>query len=1208
MLTFRKLRLTGFKSFVEPTDLPIDRGLTGVVGPNGCGKSNLVEALRWAMGETSAKRMRGGGMDDIIFAGSGARPRRDFAEVAIFLDNPARDIPGPFNAYDELVVSRSITRDSGTAYRINGTEVRARDVGTLFADSATGSQSPSIVRQGRISEIISAKPIERRRFLEEAAGISGLHARRKDAEIKLRAARNNLARLEEVLRTIDSQHRALQHQAKEAARYNDLARELREAEAMLLHLEWRTAQEAYKDAEGQLADLAEAARQSAVLTDQAATAQAAAATHLPRLRQESLEASGAFERVEGERQALGQEVAQAEMSLTMAERRLQQISEDAKRIAEQRQDAEKARRSILGETEDEASQNANDEAVRSKTAEQARGDLQQAEALLREARGALEAAMVAVTRAEAKNETIAAKLRESETRLSALETQKDPAHKDSSQKDLNQKEGETPAPALEEIRASEKHAQEKYLAAQAEATTAERSAHTLERRRAATAAEIRALERTLLNQKSELWPPLQAEIQVEKGYERALAAALGEDLLASRKAGAPLFWNDLAASVASESHSHTEPSHTEPSHTEAEKSAAQVLAQSLIRFAPRKEESKKPPTEESTGEITAQKPSPSEAESSASESKTALPDAQAPAPLPSGVPALADFVKAPQVLHRRLAQIGLVESAEQGAKLQPRLVAGQCLVSREGGLWRWDGLTASDSNVLLQARRLEQTRRLNEQREAITLLTKEAEAAVADAQAKAETVQALEEKARHARQQLDAAWARQESVRAEAARQAEIQELQSTRDGLRQEQAEAEKQLAVHRQSQEVADTALTEAQAAVTQARATEQEATAEILLHERRKAERAQELQDWERRLAEIQEHETILESRRKENEEEKRRLSEAPTDLRRRSRGLEERLAELRTRRDEATAALAAAESRHRELSDALRAAETRQQENREAQIRGEGILEQHAERVANVATRADERLALAVEDLAKAAGWNEAEGKPLPDANSVRRRFESLQNERDRLGPVNLRAESEISELGEKLQTMGQERDELDEGITRLQTGIQTLNREGRRRLLEAFTQVNDNFTSLFQRLFGGGEASLKLIESEDPLQAGLEILASPPGKRLQSLSLLSGGEQSLTALALLFAVFLTNPAPICVLDEVDAPLDDINVHRFCDLVEELAKRSETRFLIVTHHRHTMARMDRLFGVTMPERGVSRLVSVDLARAEQLRETA
>ena len=1174
MLTFRKLRLTGFKSFVEPTDLPIDRGLTGVVGPNGCGKSNLVEALRWAMGETSAKRMRGGGMDDIIFAGSGARPRRDFAEVAIFLDNPARDIPGPFNTYDELVVSRSITRDSGTAYRINGTEVRARDVGTLFADSATGSQSPSIVRQGRISEIISAKPIERRRFLEEAAGISGLHARRKDAEIKLRAARNNLTRLEEVLRTIDSQHRALQHQAKEAARYNDLARELREAEAMLLHLEWRAAQEAYKDAEKQLTDLAEAARQSAVLTDQAATAQAAAATHLPRLRQESLEASGAFERTEGERQALGQEVEQAEMSLAMAERRLQQISEDSARIAEQRQDAEKARRSILGESESESQASAGDEAAQAEVARQAQQDLQQAEALLRDGRKALEAAMVEVTRAEAASEALAAQRAETQARLAELEEQKAEDQKDSQKdtlKDTPAKDGESSTPVLEEIRATEKQVQEQYLAAQAEAVAAERAAHSLERKRAATAAEVRALERTLLNQKSELWPSLRSEIQVEKGYERALAAALGDDLMASRKAGAPLFWNDLADKETSGG-------------AEPEKSAAEVLAQSLIRFAPRKEEPKAAPVE-----------------SSPQGAKGAF-------ALPAGVRPLSDFVRAPQVLARRLAQIGLVDSAEQGATLQPRLLAGQCLVSREGGLWRWDGLTASDSTVLPQARRLEQHRRLREQREAMTTLASEAEAALADSKAKAEAAQALEEKAAHARRQLDAAWLRQESLRAEAARRAEAQELEQTQSRLIQEQDQTDKRLAELRQGREAAEKTLAEAQESVTTARAAEQEATAEILLQERRKAERAQELRDWERRLAEIQEHETILESRRTENEEEKRRLAEAPTDLRRRSRALEERLEGMRTRRDEAAAALAAAESRHRELSEALRAAELRQQENREAQIRGEGVLEQHAERVANVATRADERLALTVEELVKAAGWNEAEGKPLPDADSVRRRFESLQNERERLGPVNLRAESEIGELSEKLQTMGGERDELSEGIDRLHTGIQTLNREGRRRLLEAFTQVNDNFTSLFQRLFGGGEASLKLIESEDPLQAGLEILASPPGKRLQSLSLLSGGEQSLTALALLFAVFLTNPAPICVLDEVDAPLDDINVHRFCDLVEELAKRSETRFLIVTHHRHTMARMDRLFGVTMPERGVSRLVSVDLARAEQLRETA
>ncbi|MDA8031438.1 MAG: AAA family ATPase, partial [Alphaproteobacteria bacterium] len=299
MLSFAKMTLVGFKSFVDATELPIEGGLTGIVGPNGCGKSNLVEGLRWAMGETSAKRMRGEGMDDIIFAGSGARPRRERAEVSLILDNREGDAPAPFNHYDQLVVSRSIERESGTRYRVNGADVRARDVQTLFADAATGAQSPSIVRQGRIAQMISAKPIERRRFLEEAAGIAGLHARRRDAESKLRAANNTISRLEEILRTHEGQRRSLHHQAKEAARYHELARELRGTEAMVLHLEWLAGEAAVRAAEGALSASADEVQAAAQSSDEAATAQAQAATQLPPLRQAATETAAALEGLEG---------------------------------------------------------------------------------------------------------------------------------------------------------------------------------------------------------------------------------------------------------------------------------------------------------------------------------------------------------------------------------------------------------------------------------------------------------------------------------------------------------------------------------------------------------------------------------------------------------------------------------------------------------------------------------------------------------------------------------------------------------------------------------------------------------------------------------------------------------------------------------------------------------------------------------------------
>ncbi|MGR4000410.1 MAG: chromosome segregation protein SMC [Alphaproteobacteria bacterium] len=1147
MLSFAKMTLVGFKSFVDATELPIEGGLTGIVGPNGCGKSNLVEGLRWAMGETSARRMRGEGMDDIIFAGSGARPRRDRAEIALFLDNREGSAPAPFNHYEQVVVSRSIERESGTRYRINGSDVRARDVQTLFADAATGAQSPSIVRQGQIAQMINAKPIERRRFLEEAAGISGLHARRRDAESKLRAANNNIARLEEILRTHEGQRRSLHHQAKEAARYHELARELRCTEAMVLHLEWLASKAAVAAAEGTLEASGRDVQTAATACAEAATAQAQAATQLPPLRQAATEAAAALEGLEGERRALNLEVEQAESNLASAEHRREQLKTDQERTNAQREDASAALARLAKEAGDTTPDGAGESGgARLATAlEEAMREREGFESALEKYEEQHRTHENAYTRARTLSESLAAQSSECEAQraeLGELGELGEIGGQEVGEKSAGAEKD--PTEALEPAREAEAHARAALEEAQRGDAAATRKQGACEHKLAAVRAECDALARTLSTSQGELWPSLFDEVKAESGMERALAAALGDDLLASRRQGAPLFWREYNAEHNTES-------------------------DSQHRDLPR--------------------------------------------PLPGKVRAMSEMIEAPGALARRLEQIGMVADADEGERLQESLAPGQRLVSRAGGLWRWDGFAARDASALPAIRRLRQGQVLRERR----LELEQLEAALQSAKGEAEAAQAqlteCEAEAEKTRLRLQDAWQKLQEHTAHAENNRKLGELAERLARLTEQEREAQTATDAAQKARAESQATLEAARTAADGARLRYTEGDLEhrawLRAEEERRlriAEREREVAEWRRRQSDAEHHAATLSERLEESARERERLAEAPLALERRAAQLGEQIAQADTRRTQSQERLELAESRHHECSEALQSVERARGTKREEQIRTEGRLTQERERLATLAARADERLACTLEELFAISGLSEEEA--LPDAQATRTRLQRLQSERERMGPVNMRAEHEIRDLESKLEQMREERDELVAGIHRLQHGIQTLNREGRRRLLEAFETVNENFATLFARLFGGGEAALEMVESDDPLDAGLEILASPPGKRLRSLSLLSGGEQSLTALALLFAVFLTNPSPICVLDEVDAALDDINVHRFCDLLEELGARGQTRFMVITHHRHTMARMDRLFGVTMPERGVSRLVSVDLARAEALRETA
>jgi chromosome segregation protein len=574
------------------------------------------------------------------------------------------------------------------------------------------------------------------------------------------------------------------------------------------------------------------------------------------------------------------------------------------------------------------------------------------------------------------------------------------------------------------------------------------------------------------------------------------------------------------------------------------------------------------------------------------------------------------------VLDRRLSQIGLVDRAE-GAALQPALRPGQRLVSLEGDLWRWDGFRASAEDApSAAAARLQQLNRLvglKRDLEEVAARADGARLAHEALQTRLADLARADQMAREARRAADqkVAEANRAASRAEAEKSIAGGKLDSARLAVarfedeamaaraRMKEAEAGQaelpDLDAARDKVEASKVVVEAARLAMLTRRSAHDELKREGEARIRRRQEAQKELSGWRHRLETAEKRSAELAERRAEAEEELEEASAAPEEIAAKRDELTDAIDTAEARRRTAADALAEAEAALREAQLAEREAERLSGEAREARARAEARTEAARETVAYAAERIEEEASCSPADLlARLAVDPDA----MPDAESLDIEVQRLKRQREALGAVNLRAEEDLRTVGGEHATLLQEKTDLEEAIKKLRAGIAGLNREGRERLLTAFEQVNANFSTLFTHLFGGGEARLVLVESDDPLEAGLEIMCQPPGKKLATLSLLSGGEQTLTALALIFGVFLANPAPICVLDEVDAPLDDANVTRFCDLLDEMTRRTDTRFLIITHHAVTMARMDRLFGVTMAEQGVSQLVSVDLKKAEAL----
>ena len=812
-MKFKKLDITGFKSFSDKTTFLIEEGLTGIVGPNGCGKSNIVESLRWCMGENSAKSMRGSGMEDVIFSGTSNRPSKNISEVTLLLDNQNKEGPPQFKDFEEVSVRRKIEKDKGSKYYINDKEVRARDVQTLFADLSTGAHSPSLISQGKIGQLVTAKPIERKSILEEAAGISGIHARRQEAETRLNAAENNLKRADELKRQQQKQLDNLKKQAEEATRYKEISKEIKKAEAGLYYL------------------------------------------------------------------------------------KLREIEQDKKQIQEK-----------LGELEDDIS---------------------------------------AVNIDFNHNNSL---LDEENKKLSPLRDKKMESAASLQKLNLDMTN-------LEEEESRVKSLQEKL----------EKSIKTIE-----------------------------SDLEREKSI--SLDADLNEKRISKEK---------------------EELLNTENSLLQVEANSSKELR----------------------------------------ESKGQLDDLQSQ-------------------LDTMLDQIE--KDIDEDRKL-----------SKE---------------------------RFQDLRQLVKSITSSQED-YAEKFGKDKSIQSDSIKRKERIKNIDVELENWRSLKSNSEKM--ISELTDRKNKLLAEINENQKN---------------------------PERIATS--------KGQNLQNLENTKRRNEEIENE--LIEAEKKYNL------------INQNIKEIQSKLSDLKENKARNEATIEGIENRKKDLLYSVKS---------ELNIDNENSI-------------------LSQSDL------NNVSPENLPSLEDQTQKTEKIKKQRESLGSVNLRADEETKKYETEIKKMEDDRADLYSAIVKLKSSIEELNQKGRERLLEAFTKVNRKFNEVYTKLFNGGSAKIELVDSDDPLEAGLEMFVSPPGKRLQSITLLSGGEQALTALSLVFAVFLVNPSPICVLDEVDAPLDDANVTRFCTLLDELTKITKTRFIIITHHALTMSRMHRLFGVTMAEQGVSQLVSVDLQKAEEL----
>ena len=1154
MVYFSKLKLYGFKSFVDKTELEIGPGLNGIVGPNGCGKSNLVEALRWVMGEKSAKNMRGAGMEDVIFAGTSKRPARHLAEVTVVMNNEDGSAPSPFNSSTEIEINRRIEKDKGSQYRVNGKAVRARDVNLLFADTMTGANSPALVSQGHITEIIVAKPSDRRRILEESAGISGLHSRRHEAELRLRAAEQNLARLNDSLNDIRSRMSSLKRQARQAERYKELSDSIRRLELALFWRQWSETHSKIKQDRTHFANynntVQSALHETQILTGKIENLE----KNLPEYRKKTMLSQAELQNSKISLERLEQDIQVRKKNFEDAlEVKTQLINdndftnEQYIRISSNLTIAKKERESaleagaklpnVINKAEIEFS----NKQIEYENLISEKNKIETSIAVAKEAQNALDKQAI----------TFKQSLEKLSNNISILnEETKNTSEKiaslySSPELTINLKKLESEITKLGDT--VEKN-NITYQSLQSELNLHKNDRDELSASVTILKGEINGLQSILSNSDKQNNIPvgnasLFNQIKVKDGYEKAASSALGQwIILAGTDDKACVFWSSTTVNVNN----------------------------------------------------------------------------------PSGTVPLIDHVDAPISLHPFLNSVGYADILPE----KNNLLAGQMIVTKNGSFMRWDGLIVNSVGM----KEIDQASILLEHKNKISALKIKLEAQQNELNIKIETILKAEEHLNtfkiELEQKRDLKLDCESKLRDTRYAQERLNDqIQSLQEKLEEQKTRLKQNYDEHVLSTEQYNYIQKELLKSDTDTVAKLQQ---NITAISKKITLIAQELES-SRVLLNDAQHEKLSLSQKTESlsvqiehyEIEKTKLEKHLEELKSRIESVEtkilsyavpednnvgskrnyllENITKFETDLVELQTYLDTQENEYRKLQEKLREAESNAAKAREERATSQANVANSESDLKRLENEIREKFELSPQALEEQVFTFFDNNPQLADLQNEK---DIITRQRDNIGPVNLRAAIECTETETHLANMENEYSDLTKAIEQLRGGIAKLNKEAKERLSIAFKRVDLHFQRLFSQLFDGGKAYLEMILTEDPLESGLEIYAQPPGKSLQKLSLLSGGEQTLTATALIFAMFLTNPSPICVLDEIDAPLDDANVDRVCSLMETIVNDTDTRFIVITHHRMTMARMNRLYGVTMSERGVSQLVSVDLALQEEL----
>ena len=1142
-MKFKSIRISGFKSFLEPTEIDLNKGLTGIVGPNGCGKSNIVEAMKWVMGENSARQMRGEGMDDVIFSGSNERPARNFAEVTIKLDNTEKKAPANFNQFDEIEISRKIEREKGSTYRVNSKQVRARDVQLIFADSASGARSSGIVSQGRISQIIESSLEERRVILEEAANIKGLHNRRHEAELKLNGATDNLSRLSDIENTYNEQLVELEKQGRKAARYRSVGDRLRKAEASLFLSLLNTAEQEFNDLETKFKKSKNNVEEAQINLSKNTKSKLEIFNKLPELRSIETEKAATLQSLNISKIRLEEEEATSKFTLNNILNQITQIETDLKREIEIKDDANKTIANLLLE-KDKLQLDTKDFTTKKNDASKKVNEL------------------------KIKSEDADAKLSSINSEIFSIKSDKSDLENrinNLKEKIKNSEDQKSQFNITEDKKLIDEHNKKRVHV--------EKLIKEENEKLELIKKQLETKENLNINLK-EKKGKIDYDLNVMRADLHSLSSLLGYDEFKN---------NTLEATIDDIGN--------------LQDAIGSVLGETIL--APVKSDNSDEQNISYWKEITAK-----------FEEK-----------LPKGATPIISKIKKNSILDIALIGIGIVENEKIALKLQKELSFGQALTTLKGGLWRWDGYVQPLGVQNSYSERLQQITKLRNLQDELPSKEKE-EVTIVNEINKNElglkkfigTIKEIESKISLLNNELNDTKLLISSLDSKInSSNILLKEHQNILDTSQKELVDLEilsnkslnlpTLLADELKIRNTADQCRIE----LTDAMAAEQQIRNQESYQQRNLMQINNQKNDWENRKDEAETRIKSLKERLDNLKEDKSRLEKLPDNFEEKANELNIKIQTAEQNRNLAADKLVQTETLLNEAEKLEKSSEQNLASFREDMIKVEAALNLASTKIENIEDRVYEKLRVKSKQLKEIVNLSDNE-ELNTSIETLEKTVQRLLNERESLGAVNLRAEEEMNEMRQKIELMSKERIDLELAIEKLKSGIFELNKEGRQRLKDSFELVNKNFKNLFKKLFGGGDAELKLVGDDDPLKAGLEILASPPGKKMQLLSLLSGGEQALTAISLIFSVFLCNPAPICILDEVDAALDDSNVGRFCNLLDKIVDETETYFLVVTHHRLTMAKMNRLFGVTMEQKGISRLVSVDLEQANKIKDIA